>query len=34
MAEILLLADMIRDARAEKLEHYGEDVDVSFKIEP
>jgi hypothetical protein len=33
-AEILLLAEVIRDARAWKLEHYGEDVDVSFKIEP
>jgi hypothetical protein len=32
-AEIRLLADAIRDARAWKLEHYGEDVDVSFKIE-
>ena len=33
-AEIRLLADVIWDARAWKLEHYGEDVDVSFKIEP
>jgi len=33
-AEIQLLADAIRDARTWKLEHYGEDVDVSFKVEP
>ena len=33
MAEIRLLAKVIREARAWKLEHYGEDVDVSFEIE-
>jgi hypothetical protein len=32
--EIALLADVIRTARAWKLEHYGEDVIVSFQIEP
>jgi hypothetical protein len=31
--EITLLADVIREARAWKLEHYGEEVDVSFQIE-
>lgn len=33
-AEIQLLADAIRDARVWRLEHYGVDVDVSFRIEP
>jgi len=33
-AEILELADSIRDARAWKLEHHGQDIDISFKIEP
>lgn len=32
-AEIDLLAEVIRDARAWKLEHYGVDVEVSFQIE-
>jgi Barstar (barnase inhibitor) len=32
--EIALLADVIREARAWKLEHYGEDVDVTFEINP
>ena|SRR5215469_2027117 len=28
------LAEAIREARAWRLEHYGDDVDVSFQIEP
>jgi hypothetical protein len=32
--EITLLADEIQRARAWKVKHYGEDVEVSFQIEP
>ena len=32
--EINLLAETIREARAWRLKHYGDDVDVSFRIEP
>jgi len=31
--EIALLADVIKDARLWRLQHYGDDVDVSFQIE-
>lgn len=34
LAEINLLADVIRESRAWKLEHYGEDVEVGFEIVP
>jgi Barstar (barnase inhibitor) len=31
--EIIRLSEMIRDARAWKLKHYGKDVDISLRIE-
>jgi hypothetical protein len=34
MDEILLLRDCIREAREEKLQNYGVDVDASFEILP
>jgi hypothetical protein len=34
LEEILLLRDLIGEARAEKLQNYGVDVEVSFDILP